>query len=279
MSARFIVTDGAWGTELQARGLAAGECPDHWNLTHPEAVRAVAATYADAGSQVVLTNTFRANRIALAGYGLAGEVAAINRAGMELSREGAAGRAKVFASIGPSGKLLPADEVTEDDLRATFHQQAQALAAAGADALVIETMSDVNEAVIAVDAAKATGLMVVACMAYDFGRNKDRTMTGVTPEQAASRLNDTGADVIGANCGCGIEGYIAIAARLRAATSRPLWIKANAGLPELIDGRVTYRVTPEQFAAHARKMEGVTYLGGCCGTNPEFIRALVTSCG
>jgi 5-methyltetrahydrofolate--homocysteine methyltransferase len=279
MSTATIITDGAWGTELQARGLAAGECPDRWNLTHPEAVRAVAAAYAEAGSQIVLTNTFRANRIALAGYGFAQQVGAINRAGVELSRQGAAGRAKVFASIGPSGKMLVAGEVTEDELRAAYSEQAQALAGAGADALVIETMSDLNDAVIAVEAARATGLQVVASMVYDSGRNKDRTMMGTTPEQAAVRLAEAGADIIGANCGCGIEGYVAIAARLAAATDRPIWIKANAGLPEMIDGRVTYRMTAEKFASEARKMTGVTYIGGCCGTNPAFIRALISACG
>jgi methionine synthase I (cobalamin-dependent) len=279
MSAAPIITDGAWGTELQARGLAAGECPDAWNLTRPDAVSSVAAAYAAAGSRIVLTNTFRANRLALQGYGLADQVDAINRAGVELSRQGAAGRAKVFASIGPSGSMLASGDVTGDDLRAAFAEQAQALAAAGADALVIETMSDVEEAAIAVEAARRTGLPVVACMAFDSGRNKDRTMMGTTPEQAAARLTAAGADVVGANCGCGIEAYVAVAARLRAATDRPIWIKANAGLPELVDGRVTYRMTPEQFAAHARKMEGVAYIGGCCGTNPEFIRALVASCG
>lgn len=275
----LLITDGAWGTELQARGLAAGECPDGWNLTHADSVLAVAAAYADAGSQIVLTNTFRANRIALTGYGLADRADAINRAGVELSRRGAAGRAKVFASIGPSGKMLVAGEVTEDALRSAYLEQAQALAAAGADALVIETMSDINEAAIAVEAARTTGLPVAACMVYDTGRNKDRTMMGTTPEQATARLVEAGADIVGANCGCGIEGYVAIAARLRAATDRPIWIKANAGLPELVDGRVTYRMTPDQFAAHARKMEGVSYIGGCCGTTPEFIRALVTTCG
>jgi 5-methyltetrahydrofolate--homocysteine methyltransferase len=278
MSAAPIITDGAWGTELQARGLAGGQCPDSWNLTHPDEVSGVAADYAAAGSRVVLTNTFRANRLALEGYGLAEQVEAINRAGVELSRQGAAGRARVFASIGPSGKMLASGEVTRDNLLAAFTEQAQALAAAGAEALVVETMSDVDEAAIAVEAARGTGLQVVACMVYDSGRNRDRTMMGTTPEQATARLVAAGADIIGANCGCGIEGYVAVAARLRAATDRPIWIKANAGLPELVDGRVTYRMTPDQFAAHARGMEGVAYIGGCCGTNPAFISALALSC-
>ena len=279
MSAGWIVTDGAWGTELQAQGLEAGECPDIWNLTRPQAVRGVASAYAAAGSRIVLTNTFRANRIALAGYGLADRVAAINRAGVELSLAGAAGRARVFASLGPSGKMFAVGEIAEDELRAAFREQAQALAAAGADGLAIETMSDLNEAAMAVEAARATGLTVVASMVYDSGRNRDRTMTGATPEQAAARLEAAGADIIGANCGRGIDAYIAIAARLRAATGRPIWIKPNAGLPEWIDGHVRYRVTPDEFAALARKLEGVSYIGGCCGTTPEHIRALAAACG
>jgi 5-methyltetrahydrofolate--homocysteine methyltransferase len=278
MSSAPIITDGAWGTELQAQGLGGGEYPDTWNLTDPAAVRGVAASYAAAGSRIVLTNTFRANRIALERAALADQLQAINRAGVELSREGVAGRAKVFASIGPSGAMLATGDVSEDSLRTAFTEQAEVLASAGADGLVIETMSDVDEAAIATQAARATGLPVVVCMVYDSGRNKDRTMMGTTPEQAAARLMRAGADVIGANCGCGIEGYIAIAARLRAATNLPIWIKANAGLPEFTDGRLSYRMTPEQFAAHARRLDGVTYIGGCCGTNPDFIRALAATC-
>lgn len=271
----MIVTDGAWGTELQARGLAGGECPDAWNLTHPDEVAAIAAAYAAAGSQIVLTNTFRANRIALAGYGLADHVAEINRRGVELSRRGAAGRAKVFASIGPCGKLLAAGEVSEDDLRTAFEEQTGALAAA--DGIVVETMSDIEEARIAVAAAKATGLPVVGSMVFDSGRNKDRTMTGATPEQAAAGLSGAGADIIGANCGCGIEAYIPVCARLRAASGgKPVWIKANAGLPQMSGGRVVYRMGPEEFAAHAVRLveSGAEYVGGCCGTNPAFIAAL-----
>ncbi len=271
-----IVTDGAWGTELQARGLGAGECPDFWNLTHPDEVASVAAAYVEAGSRIILTNTFRANRIALAGYGLADRVAEINAAGVALSRRAAGDRALVFASIGPSGKLLANDDVTESDWTEAFAEQARALADAGADALVVETMSDPMEACAAVGATRETGLPVVACMVFDSGRNKDRTMMGTTPEQAAWRLVQAGADVIGANCGCGIEGYIAICARLRACTDRPVWIKANAGLPEIVDGCVTYRMTACEYAQQAGKLveAGATFVGGCCGTNPYFIRAV-----
>jgi 5-methyltetrahydrofolate--homocysteine methyltransferase len=272
----IVILDGAWGTELQARGLAAGECPDEWNVSHPDQVASVGAAYADAGSRIILTNTFRSNRIALSGYGLADRVVELNTAGVQLSKRGAAGRAKVYGSVGPSGKVLAAGETSESALREAFEEQINAIASAGADGIVIETMSEPSEAEIAIAAARSTGLAIVASMAYDAGRKKDRTMTGATPEQAAVRLSEAGADVIGANCGCGIELYVGIAARLRAATSKPVWIKANAGLPELIDGKTRYSMGPVEFAVYAKALRdaGATYIGGCCGTNPEFIRAL-----
>lgn len=274
-SGRTILTDGAWGTELQALGLGPDELPDLWNLSHPERVEQVARAYVEAGSEIILTNTFRANRLATGGRASTAELAEVNRAGVEISRRAAAGRARVFASIGPSGKLLMEGAITEDDLRAAFLEQAEALAAAGADGLVIETMSDLTEASIAVAAAKTTGLPVVACMVFDSGKNRDRTMMGVTPEQAAAALAEAGADVIGANCGNGIAGYVPVCARLRAATHLPVWIKPNAGLPELEGGRVVYRTSPEEFARWVPDLvrAGASYIGGCCGTNPAFIRA------
>ncbi len=281
-----VVLDGAWGTELQARGLAPGECPDAWNLTHPDRVEAVARAYVEAGSQVILTNTFRANRIALTGVGLEGRTREINRAGVEISRRAArggaaAGRVHVFASIGPSGKLLVAGDVTASALREAFAEQAQALAeggsaARGADAIVIETMSDPAEAAIAVAAARATGLPVVACMAFDSGKHRDRTMMGTTIEETVPVLLDAGADVVGANCGQGIEGFVGICERLRAATARPIWIKPNAGVPVLEGERIVYRTTPAEFARFVPALvrAGASFIGGCCGTNPAFVRVL-----
>jgi len=275
VSGRVILTDGAWGTELQALGLGPDELPDLWNLAHPERVEQVARAYVEAGSEIILTNTFRANRLGAGGRILPPALAEVNRAGVEISRRAAAGRARVFASIGPSGKLLIEGAVTEDELRAAFSEQAEALCAAGADGLLIETMSDLTEAAIAVAAAKATGLVVVASMVFDSGKNRDRTMMGVSPEQAAEALAAAGADVIGANCGNGIAAYVPICARLRAATGLPVWIKPNAGLPELEAGRVVYRTSPEEFARHVPELvrAGANYIGGCCGTNPAFIRA------
>lgn len=271
-----IVTDGAWGTQLQARGLPAGACADEWNLSHPDRVEDVARSYVEAGSRVILTNTFRANRLALASSGLADRVEAINRAGVEISRRAAGKRARVFASIGPSGKLLLTGEVGEDELGEVFGEQARALAAGGADALVIETMCDLTETKAAVAAARTTGLPVVACLVFDSGKDRDRTMMGTTPEQAAEALTAAGADVIGANCGLGVAGYIPVCRRLRSATDRPIWIKPNAGLPQIEEGQIVYRTTPEEFASQAMTLSeaGASFIGGCCGSTPDFIRAL-----
>jgi methionine synthase I (cobalamin-dependent) len=271
-----ILTDGAWGTEFQAWGLEAGECPDHWNLMHPDRVEEVARAYVEAGSQVILTNTFRANRLALAGHGLASDAREINLRGVEISRRAAARRAHVFASMGPSGKMLMMGEVNEEELLAAFSEQAQALAEGGADALIFETMSDLAEAKVCVRAARATGLPVIVSLAFDSGKNLDRTMMGVTPEAAATELTAAGADAIGANCGQGIESYAALCLRLHQSTPLPIWIKPNAGLPELVDGGTRYQTAPEAFTRHAPALlaAGANFLGGCCGTSPDFIRAL-----
>jgi len=270
-----VLCDGAWGTELQRRGLGPGECPDHWNLSRPEAVLEVARCYVEAGSRVILTNTFRANSVSLAGYGLAEVAAAINRTGVAISREAAGGRATVVASMGPTGKLLAAEEISEDEVVRVFTEQAAALAEAGADALVLETFSDLAEARLALRAARSTRRPVIVSFVFDSGRNNDRTMTGATPEQAAREMTDSGADAVGANCGLGAAGYIPICRRLRASTNLPLWIKPNAGLPEVVDGQAVYRTAPEEFAAHLAALvdAGASFVGGCCGTNPDFIRA------
>jgi 5-methyltetrahydrofolate--homocysteine methyltransferase len=271
-----VVTDGAWGTLLQAQGLAGGACPDAWNLRHPERVEAVAQAYVAAGSQVILTNTFRGNRIALAGYGLANEVAAINRQGVEISRRAAGPNVHVFATLGPSGKMLMSGEISLAELREAFDEQARVLASSGAEALVIETMSELEEAELAVAAAKETGLPVVACSVFDSGAERDRTMMGVTPEEAATRLAAAGADVVGANCGQGIGGYVKLCRRMRQVTDKPLWMKANAGTPDIVEGRVVYHTTAEQFAVLGPVLveAGANFLGGCCGTSPEFVVAL-----
>ena len=271
-----IVTDGGWGTQLQIRGLGTGECPDAWNLTNADKVREVAALYVEAGSDVILTNTFGANRFMLERHGLADQVEAINKAGVQISKDAAGEKAKVFASMGPSGVVLMMGQVPPEELQAAFEVQAKAMADAGADGIVIETMADPDEAKLAVAAAKATGLPVVASMVFDSGADKDRTMMGTTPEQAAEILSEAGADAIGSNCGQGVAGFVNICRRLHAATDRPIWIKANAGLPEMIDGETVYRQKPEEFAEYIPQLveAGASMLGGCCGTTPDFIAAV-----
>ena len=271
-----VLLDGGWGTELQLRGLEIGQHPDLWNFSHPEKVEAVARSYVEAGSQIILTNTFGSTRFTLTKHGFQDKVAEINQAGVQISKRAANGRAKVFASIGPTGMMLMSGNITPVEMENAFHEQAVAIAQAQPDGIVIETMCDPEEAVLAVKAAKSTGLPVVACLVFDSGKNKDRTMMGTTPEQAVERLTEAGADIIGANCGQGVDGFLPICERMRKVTDLPLWMKANAGLPEVVDGKAVYKQTPEQFAAKILELTqaGANFVGGCCGTTPAFIAAV-----
>lgn len=271
-----VLTDGAWGTQLMAMGLPPGLPAERWNLTEPDRVEAVASSYVEAGSQVILTNTFQGNSLAVSDDFDRENLTEINRVGVEISKRAAAGRSRVFASMGPSGKLLATGTVDAPMLRDAFTEQAEALAAGHPDAIVIETMSDLTEARIALDAAKATRLPVVVCMVFHSGRNRDRTMLGVAPATAAEELTAAGADAVGANCGTGIEAHVPICAALASATHLPIWIKPNAGLPTLEEGRVVYHMTPEEFAAHVDQLVegGADFVGGCCGTDPDFVAVM-----
>jgi 5-methyltetrahydrofolate--homocysteine methyltransferase len=271
-----VLTDGSWGTQIMKRGLQPRESPDSWNLTHPEKVEEVAREYVDAGSRIILTNTFGANRYVLGKFGLADKVVEINIKGVEISKKAAGTRAYVFASMGPSGKLLLTKDVTENDLMQAFEEQAQAIAKAAPDAIVVETMMDLAEARIAATAARQTGLPVIACLVFDSGKLKDRTMMGNTPEQVVEVLSRIGVDALGANCGQGIEGFIPICKRMHAATELPLWMKPNAGLPERVEGQVVYRTTAQEFVSFVPELvqAGATFIGGCCGTEQAFIREI-----
>lgn len=271
-----VVTDGAWGTELMKKGMKTKECPEIWNLTDPQKVVEVAKSYVDAGSRVILTNTFGANRFVLARYNMKDKVREINMAGVKISKEAAGDKALVFASMGPSGKMLIMKDVTERELQEAFEEQADAIQTAGADAIIVETMTDINEALIAIAAAKQTGLALVSSMVFDAGKEKDRTIMGHTIEEMVEKFTSAGADVLGTNCGKGIEGFIPVCKKMRANTDLPLWVKANAGSPEYIKGETVYTTTPEEYAAHIPVIveAGADFIGGCCGTNPDFIRAI-----
>ncbi len=275
-----LCSDGAWGTELMKLGGKPGEVKDFWNVTAPDKVFKVAKSYVDAGSHIILTNTFNANRISLAQHDAASRVTELNKAGAEISKKAAAGKAYVFASIGPTGKMVSMGDLSAKDAEDVFAEQAAALAAGGADAIVVETQSDLAEAEAALKAArKATGLPVGVSFTFDSGKDKDRTMMGVTVPQAYEMAKANGASFVGANCGLGIEGYIAIAlAFAKCGKELPIWIKGNAGKPEVgPDGKSVYKATPDIYASAAKPLldAGARFVGGCCGSTPAHIRALV----
>jgi len=269
----FVISDGAMGTELAKRGLEAGTCPELWNVENPEAIRAVIASYVRAGSDIVLTNTFGGNRKKLAKYGLAERIGELNRRGVEIARDAAGDSALVFASVGSTGEFMaPLGTLTEADFVACFAEQIAVLVEAGVDGIVIETMTALEEALAALKAVRETAsLPVVVSMTYQKGPGGLATMMGVRPEGAASSLAE--ADVIGANCGSGIEDMIEVARLMRGATRKPLWLKPNAGLPELVKGKTVFRETPEQMASRLGDLieAGANVVGGCCGTTPAHI--------
>ncbi|HEX9740816.1 MAG TPA: homocysteine S-methyltransferase family protein [Ignavibacteriaceae bacterium] len=272
-----VIADGSWGTQLQELGLPVGECPDIWNITKPQLVEKVAKSYVEAGSKIILTNTFRSNKIALNDFGYGDKVKEINKAGVEISKRASEGKAFVFASVGPTGKMIMMGEATEEEMFEAFKEQIQTISEAGADGIIIETMSDLNEAKIALKAAKETALPVVVSMAFDSGKDKGFTMMGNSPEQTAKELTEAGADVIGANCGQGIEGFINICKKLKTSTNLPVWIKPNAGLPEFDGSKTVYKTSPVEFVKYIPDLlnSGADFIGGCCGTNPEFIKAVI----
>ncbi len=267
------VADGAWGTELDKLGCPPGYCREEWNLSHPDLVGKVAASYVQAGSGVILSNTFSANKFTLEKHGLGDKVEALNEAGARISKQAAGEKAWVLASMGPSGKMLITEEITEDELYKVFLSQAKALKGGGADGVVCETFAELAEILVAVRAVKAVGLPVVASMTYDTGPDL-KTMMGVAAGDAAEALAKAGADAIGCNCGVGIDGYIRVAGTIRQHTDLPIWVKPNAGLPEIVGGKTVYKEGPEGFAGkiHLLLKAGANFVGGCCGTTPEHIR-------
>lgn len=275
-----LISDGAMGTFLQAKGLKAGECPETWNISHPSEVKSIAQSYIDAGSDIVETNSFGATSYKLREFGLTDKVAEYNVAAARLAKEAMGDKGYVAASVGPTGQIVEDEggDVTEEDLYNAFKEQVVALAEGGADALCIETMSSVTEAVQAIKAAKEnTGLPVICTFTFEKGARGFRTMMGVDPERAAEEALEAGADVIGANCGNGIENMIEITRQIKSvAPGTPILVHANAGLPVLEDGRTVFKDTPEQMAGRVKELiaAGANIIGGCCGTNPDHISAM-----
>lgn len=281
LGSEVLVLDGAMGTFLFAAGLDDGGCPELWNVTRPETVQRIHAAYLDAGADVVETNTFGATRLKLAPYGLEGRARELCVAGARLARAVCPPGRYVAGAIGPTGHLLaPLGDTAPEAAFAGFREQALALAEGGVDLLAVETMMSPEEAVLAVRAAKAaTGLPVSAAMAFQWGRDKgiDRTLWGTTPGEAARRLRDAGADLVGCNCGDGGPARAAvIVAEMQRTGPGPLVAYPNAGLPRLVSDRTVYDLEPDGVVDAYRPIleADVRLVGACCGSTPEHIRRL-----
>jgi len=274
-----LVGDGAWGTMLMARGLAPGRPPESFVLESPEAIREVARLYVEAGADLITTDSFGGSSLNLEAYGLAQQADDINRRAVGLAREAVRDRAYVSASVGPCARILaPLGDTEPEAVRDSFERQIRAQLEAGADIVCVETMTDVNEARLAVEAARAVSqtIPIIATMTFDRTPRGFFTIMGVSIEQAARTLEAAGADVLGSNCGQGIEAMVEIARAFRAVTERPLIIQANAGLPDSRSGSLVYPETPDFMAARVGALlaAGVSLIGGCCGTTPDHIRAI-----
>jgi len=275
-----LISDGAMGTFLHAKGLAPGECPESWCVSHPDVVQGIAQAYIDAGSDIVETNSFGGTSFKLKPYGCAASVAEFNRAAAALAKQAMGGRGYVAASVGPTGHIVEEEggDTTPEALYASFAEQVKALAEGGADAICIETMSSLTEAVQAIRAAKEnTSLPVICTFTFEPGAKGFRTMMGLKPDRAAREAAAAGADVVGANCGNGIVNMLEITRQMRAAVPDvPILIHANAGAPVVEDGKTVFKETPEFMASRIKELieAGANIVGGCCGTTPEHIRAM-----
>lgn len=275
-----LISDGAWGTLLQARGLELGVCPELWNVTHHEDVLAIAKSYIDAGSDIILTNSFGGSPFKLAQYDLKDRTEELNEAAASISREAAGDAHYVLGSMGPTGVVLMLGEVSEDELKEGFAVQAKALEKGGVDALCVETMSDIEEACCAIKAIKdVSDLPIVCTFTFEKTVNGDyRTMMGVSPTDMAGAIKAAGADVIGTNCGNGIDGMIDIVKEIRTVEpDMPVLVHANAGKPVIKDGKTSFPETPQIMASKISSLvsAGATIVGGCCGTTPEHIKAML----
>ncbi|HIJ66602.1 MAG TPA: methionine synthase [Candidatus Hydrogenedentes bacterium] len=278
-----LISDGAWGTFLAAKGLRAGECPELWNVDRPDDVLDVARSYVEAGADMIMTNSFGGSRFKLEHFGLAARAAELNEAAAAISRRAAGPDRHVLASIGPTGKILMTGEVSEKALYEAFGEQAAALEKGGADACVVETMAAIDEACLAIRAARDRTDLDVLCT-FTFNALPDgsyRTMMGVSPSETVSAALDAGAAIVGTNCGQGPAGMVGIVREMRAAAGPdvPIIVQPNAGLPKLEDGKNVFPETPEGMAKYVPDLidAGANILGGCCGTGPDHIRAIAAA--
>jgi 5-methyltetrahydrofolate--homocysteine methyltransferase len=279
-SGAVLVSDGAWGTFLHKKGLEPGQCPELWCITRKSDVLDIAQSYVNAGADMIESNSFGANRFKLMHYGLEGRAKEMNRAAAAISREAAGPNRHVIASMGPTGKILMMGDVAEEEIYNAFKEQALALEEGGADACCIETMTAIDEACIAVKAARENTKLEVVCT-FTFDKTVDatyRTMMGVSPAEMASALVKSGAHVIGTNCGNGMAQMIEIVREIRATDkTTPVLVHANAGLPQNRDEGIFFPETPDMMSGMVKDIiaAGANIIGGCCGTTPEHIGAIV----
>lgn len=276
---KVLVSDGAWGTMLQDKGLQAGECPELWNIEHRDKVLEVAKAYIAAGADMIETNSFGGSKFKLSGYGLGNMVSEINTDAAAISREAAGANKIVLGSVGPTGKILMMGDVTEEELFSAFKEQAMALERGGVDAILVETMSDLDEAKLAIKvASEHTNCEVICTMTFEkTGEQEYRTMFGISPTQMAEEVVAAGVKIIGANCGNGIKDMLGIVKEIRAINKEiPILIHANAGMPIYEDGKTIFPESPDEMGTHITKLmdAGATIIGGCCGTTPEHIRKI-----
>jgi len=275
-----LISDGAMGTFLHAKGLSPGECPESWCISHPGAVKGIAEAYIAAGSDIVETNSFGGSSLKLQPYGLADKVQELNRSAATLAKQAMGEKGYVAASVGPTGHFAKEEygDVSTEELYEAFMGQITALEEGGADAICVETMSSLVEAVQAIKAAKEnTKLPVICTFTFDQKPRGFFTIMGVSPERAAEGAAAAGADIVGANCGNGIANMIQISKRMRAALPEiPILIQANAGMPKVEDGKTVFQETPEYMASQVKELieAGVNIIGGCCGTTPDHIAAM-----
>lgn len=279
-SGKILVGDGGWGTLLIANGMQAGECSEMWNIDHPDIVKGIAAAYKEAGADIVSTNSFGGNRIKLKSYGLENKAKELSQKSAYLSRTAVGDNYHVLASIGPTGKLLIMGEVSEDELYEAFREQAIALEEGGADACIIETMADLDEARCAVQAVKEnTNLEMV--VSFTFMRSSDgmrfNTIMGVTPESFIDKMKQLGVSILGVNCTLSVEDMDVLLQKMYEHDKEtPFLVYPNAGKPQLTDDGIVYPETPEDFAKYVFPYynHGARIIGGCCGTTPEHIKAI-----
>lgn len=276
---KVLVSDGAIGSLLFEKGLNPGDCPERFNLEHPEVLAEIAHAYLQAGADIIQTNTFGASPLKLSDYNLDDKTEDINQKAVEIVKQVVDSNALVSGSVGPTGKmLLPYGDIEPAAMQENYKRQIGILIESGVDLLCIETMTDLNEAVIAIQSAReiSSDIPIIATMTFDVIPQGCVTIMGNSVIEVCDKLTVAGANVIGSNCGNGTNNMITIAKEFLANTQLPVIIQSNAGIPTIIDDQVVYQETPEEFANFTKILIelGVSIIGGCCGTTPDHIKVI-----